>query len=222
MTSETAPVSLPEWRKRGIRTRITRSENQILQAASDLLAERGYDQVTVAEVARRAGVGPATVYNRFGTKGRLLACAVFNPRLGSLEAAARKDLQHGGTAAAVTQYLRRASRLLAGHRRVTEGFLAALGEVPDPEAHLDAMAIMPMPRPVVRMVVRPGMRVTRYMRLSVLPVPGGPYSSKPRLRDRPASRSQCACSAKPIVCCSMRSSRPSARITSERGTRGRR
>jgi AcrR family transcriptional regulator len=152
MTIGTQLLPHPEWRRQGIRTRITRSEARILQAASDLMAERSYDQITVTAVAERAGVGPATVYNRFGTKGRLLACAVFNPRHGALQAAARRDLRCASTAQAVSGYLRRASRLLAEHRKVTEGFLAALGEVPDPETHLDAMAIISMPRPLAQII----------------------------------------------------------------------
>ena len=39
---------------------------------------------------------------------------------------------------------------MSGHRK--EGCLAALGEVPDPEACLDAMAIIPMPRPLGQII----------------------------------------------------------------------
>ena len=52
-----------------------RKSEAILQAASDLFAERGA-AVTMAEIARKAGVSKQTLYNRFASKveiGRALA-----------------------------------------------------------------------------------------------------------------------------------------------------
>ncbi|MFJ3491742.1 TetR/AcrR family transcriptional regulator [Leifsonia aquatica] len=43
------------------------NRDRVLEAARRLFAERGID-VTMREVARRAGVGPATLYRRFPTK----------------------------------------------------------------------------------------------------------------------------------------------------------
>lgn len=45
---------------------------RILQAAWDLFAERRYDEISVAEVAARAGVSERTVYRLTGPKERLL------------------------------------------------------------------------------------------------------------------------------------------------------
>ncbi|PRY13549.1 TetR/AcrR family transcriptional regulator [Kineococcus rhizosphaerae] len=50
------------------------NRERVLQAARELFAERGLD-VTVREVARRAGVGPATLYRRFPAKQDLLEAA---------------------------------------------------------------------------------------------------------------------------------------------------
>jgi len=47
------------------------NRDRILDAARMLFAERGLD-VTMREVARRAGVGPATLYRRFPTKQELV------------------------------------------------------------------------------------------------------------------------------------------------------
>jgi AcrR family transcriptional regulator len=44
----------------------------IAAAALDLFAGRGFESVTVAEVATRAGVSEKTVFNHFGTKEELL------------------------------------------------------------------------------------------------------------------------------------------------------
>jgi AcrR family transcriptional regulator len=48
----------------------------ILQAAAELFGEVGYDQLTVQDIAGRAGVGLATLYRRWPTKQALLAEAL--------------------------------------------------------------------------------------------------------------------------------------------------
>src|SRR5919202_299124 len=49
-----------------------RNMERVLRAAHDLFAERGPD-VTMEEVARRAGVGVGTIYRRFPSKEHLFA-----------------------------------------------------------------------------------------------------------------------------------------------------
>jgi AcrR family transcriptional regulator len=46
---------------------------QLVQATVDEVEEVGYDGLTVRNVARRAGVAPATAYNYFSSKDHLLA-----------------------------------------------------------------------------------------------------------------------------------------------------
>ncbi|MCH1865271.1 TetR/AcrR family transcriptional regulator [Nocardioides sp. CFH 31398] len=48
----------------------------ILEATLDLLTEVGYDDLTTAEVARRAGAGKATIYRRWPSKAELVLAAV--------------------------------------------------------------------------------------------------------------------------------------------------
>ncbi|MEE4270825.1 MAG: TetR/AcrR family transcriptional regulator [Thermoanaerobaculales bacterium] len=57
-----SPRSTPRGEKRPL----------ILGAATELLAERGFAAVTVAEIADRAGIGKGTVYEYFSSKDELL------------------------------------------------------------------------------------------------------------------------------------------------------
>jgi AcrR family transcriptional regulator len=57
----------------GLRTRKKlRTRRAIADAAARLFAERGYEQVTVSDVAREAEVSEQTVYNYFQTKEQLV------------------------------------------------------------------------------------------------------------------------------------------------------
>jgi AcrR family transcriptional regulator len=60
-----------------------RTRQQIADAAADLFAARGFDNVTVAEVARLAEVSEQTVYNFFSSKEQLVLDedAAFQARL---------------------------------------------------------------------------------------------------------------------------------------------
>ncbi len=44
----------------------------VQDAAYELFAERGFDAVTVNQIAERSGVAPATVYRHFGTKDHIV------------------------------------------------------------------------------------------------------------------------------------------------------
>ena len=75
-----------------------RTRREIADAARRLFGERGFDRVTVAEVARAADVSPQTVFNYFPTKEDL-----FFLRLGAFEEdmlAAVRDRPAGESAVA--------------------------------------------------------------------------------------------------------------------------
>ena len=59
--------TLPKKRKRGIAT--TRA---ILDVAADLFARRGYDGISVREIALGAGIRESSVYNHFSSKAEIL------------------------------------------------------------------------------------------------------------------------------------------------------
>ena len=53
------------------RPRSERSHQAIIDATNQLLEERGFDNLTMDEVAERAGVSKATIYRRWPSKGTL-------------------------------------------------------------------------------------------------------------------------------------------------------
>jgi len=52
------------------------ADEEILDVARDILAERGYRELTVDAVAERAGVAKTTVYRRWPSKGALVAATI--------------------------------------------------------------------------------------------------------------------------------------------------
>jgi AcrR family transcriptional regulator len=54
---------------------------QVQEVALEAFEQEGFDAVSVEEIARRAEVGPATVYRHFGTKERLVLWDAYDPML---------------------------------------------------------------------------------------------------------------------------------------------
>src|SRR5258708_36935827 len=65
---------MPESTK-PLRADAERNRRLLLDAAAEAFAEHGLD-VSVGEIARRAGVGQGTVFRRFPTKEHLIAAVV--------------------------------------------------------------------------------------------------------------------------------------------------
>jgi AcrR family transcriptional regulator len=72
----------PVRRGRG-RPRDPKTDERIIEAAAELLRQRGFERMTVDEVAAKAGVGKATVYRRWPSKDDLAVAAM--ERLYSVE-----------------------------------------------------------------------------------------------------------------------------------------
>jgi AcrR family transcriptional regulator len=67
MTESVVPTPAPRGRPRS-----ERSHRAILDATNELLAERGLVDLTIEDVAQRAGVGKTTIYRRWPSKGTLV------------------------------------------------------------------------------------------------------------------------------------------------------
>jgi AcrR family transcriptional regulator len=73
VTDAAVTVVAAEASRRRLTLRQVAVVEQLVDAAADEARERGYDGVTVRNVARRAGVAPATAYTYFASKDHLLA-----------------------------------------------------------------------------------------------------------------------------------------------------
>lgn len=60
----------------GYERRKNRKRAQILAAAEELFKQGGFSRVSVAQIARLAGVSPVTIYNHFGDKYHLVEAVV--------------------------------------------------------------------------------------------------------------------------------------------------
>ena len=69
-------TAVPEVRRKRGRPRDPEADGRILAAASSLILLRGFDSMTVDEVASTAGVGKATVYRRWSRKEDLAVAAM--------------------------------------------------------------------------------------------------------------------------------------------------
>lgn len=67
---------VPDVRRKRGRPRDPEADGRILAAASALILRRGFDSMTVDEVATNAGVGKATVYRRWARKEDLAVAAM--------------------------------------------------------------------------------------------------------------------------------------------------
>lgn len=68
MTSDEHPAGEQPVRRGRGRPRDPETDKRIVMAAADLMLNRGFDRMTVDDVAARAGVGKATVYRRWPSK----------------------------------------------------------------------------------------------------------------------------------------------------------
>jgi AcrR family transcriptional regulator len=111
-----------------LRSDAQRNLERVLTAAAVAFAENGPD-VSIDEIARRAGVGHATVFRRFPTKGSLIA-AVVHERVRELTELAEAALGEKDEGQAFTDFVWRAAELHMEHR----GLHACLVECDTPES----------------------------------------------------------------------------------------
>jgi AcrR family transcriptional regulator len=103
-----------------LRADAQRNLGRVLEAAAEAFAAHGPD-VSVDEIARRAGVGHATVFRRFPTKDALIV-AVLRDRLEEVAALARAALADDDPDAAFTGFVHALVEIHARDRGLYECF----------------------------------------------------------------------------------------------------
>ena len=70
---------------KGPERRAVRNKERVLRAALELFQTHGIKKVAISDIAQKAGVTPATVYNQFGSKDALVRDVVKNWYIRTLE-----------------------------------------------------------------------------------------------------------------------------------------
>ncbi len=123
------------------RPRSEAADRAILRAATELLAERGLAGMSMEEVAARAGVGKATVYRRWRSRGAL-ALDAFMADFTAAQPLPDTGTLRGDLLAALRAWVRVVTKTPAG--RILAGLVAAAQDDPDLAAAWRARVMEPM------------------------------------------------------------------------------
>jgi AcrR family transcriptional regulator len=104
-----------------------RNYARLLAAASAAFLEHGADDVSLEEIARRAGVGIGTLYRHFPTRQALLE-AVFQDQVEALRARADELLASDSPGEAFAAWLRALVAFGSTKRSLTAAMVATLGK----------------------------------------------------------------------------------------------
>ena len=141
--SDTEPTAVDVSRIRPLRADAQRNRDSVLAAARAAFGAEGSD-VSLDEIARRAGVGPGTVYRHFATKEALFEAVVFD-RIGELVKEARALSEDPDPGSAFSTFVERLGREGARKRDLVEalasdGVQLHLGGAPIIRALTDVLA----------------------------------------------------------------------------------
>ncbi len=106
------------------------TQERILQAATALFLEQGYEQTTVAQVAERAGVSRATVFWHFSDKAGLFREA-FNRLVEPFRRSIDQGLEESDPEERLKELLTRYPDFIAEHREAILGFVRWAMEAQD-------------------------------------------------------------------------------------------
>ncbi len=130
-TGDTTGTAAKAKRGDGMRADARRNNQRLLAAAMDAFAERGDDDVSLEEIARRAGVGIGTLYRHFPTRQALLE-AVYRDQVDALDARASELIRADSPAAALAEWV----AALVAFGRAKRSLTTALLEVLDRDSEL--------------------------------------------------------------------------------------
>jgi AcrR family transcriptional regulator len=109
----------------GMRADARRNHGRLLAAAGEAFTERGADDVSLEEIARRAGVGIGTLYRHFPTRQALLE-AVYRDQVDALGARAAGLIQADSPAAALAEWVTALVTFGKAKRSLTTALLEVL------------------------------------------------------------------------------------------------
>jgi AcrR family transcriptional regulator len=112
---------------RPMRADAQRNYQRLLDAAVAVFAERGADDVSLEEIARRAGVGIGTLYRHFPTRQALLE-AVYRDQVDGMRAKADELLESDSPSEALAEWLRALSAFSSTKQSLTAALLETLGK----------------------------------------------------------------------------------------------
>ena len=116
---------------RPMRADAQRNYARLLEAASSAFLEHGADDVSLEEIARRAGFGIGTLYRHFPTRQALLE-AVYTDQVESLSARAAELLRAESPGYAFADWMRALVKFSSTKRNMTTALLATLGTDSEP------------------------------------------------------------------------------------------
>jgi AcrR family transcriptional regulator len=130
-TGHVAGAAATARRADGMRADARRNYARLLAAAGAAFAERGADDVSLEEIARRAGVGIGTLYRHFPTRQALLE-AVYRDQVDALGARAAELAQADSPAAGLAEWV----AALVTFGKAKRSLTTALLEVLDKDSEL--------------------------------------------------------------------------------------
>ena len=104
-----------------------RNYDRLLAAAAAVFAERGADDVSLEEIARRAGVGIGTLYRHFPARQALLE-AVYKDQVDGLEVLAGKLLASESPGRALGKWMRAFVAFGRTKRSLSSALVATIGK----------------------------------------------------------------------------------------------
>jgi len=127
-TGRPAPAQAGE--PRPMRADAQRNYERLLSAAVAAFTEHGADDVSLEEIARRAGVGIGTLYRHFPTRQALLE-AVYRDQVEALRTRADEFAKSDAPLQALAEWLRALAAFSSTKQSLTSALLATLGKDSD-------------------------------------------------------------------------------------------